>query len=62
MVLNYPELFDGCIPVSSGFMPSISQLETLEKNGVNVLMPVADTMNSVAIKRNTAKSMTTSQQ
>ena len=37
MVLNYPELFDGCIPVSSGFMPSISQLETLEKNVVNVL-------------------------
>lgn len=31
MVLNYPELFDGCIPVSSGFMPSISQLETLKK-------------------------------
>ena len=37
MVLSYPELFDGCIPVSSGFMPSVSQLKSLEDNGVNVL-------------------------
>lgn len=37
MVLSYPELFDGCIPVSSRFMPSVSQLKMLEDNGVNVL-------------------------
>lgn len=37
MVLAYPDLFDGCIPVSSGFMPSVQELKLLEQNDVKVV-------------------------
>lgn len=37
MVLEYPDLFDGCIPVSSGFMPTIEQLKELEKHNMKIL-------------------------
>ncbi|MDE6788397.1 MAG: hypothetical protein K2J47_03655 [Ruminococcus sp.] len=36
-VLAYPELFNGCIPVSSGFMPDVSQLKMLEKYGIKII-------------------------
>lgn len=37
MAVTYPELFDGCIPVSSDYIPEISQLRTLEQRGMHVL-------------------------
>lgn len=37
MTLEYPDLFDACAPVSSGFMPTIEQLKMLEEKDISVL-------------------------
>lgn len=37
MAIAYPDLFTGCIPVSSGFMPEVRQLKILEDHGVRVI-------------------------
>lgn len=37
MVLSYPELFNGCIPVSSSFMPEVNELKILEKYRIKII-------------------------